>query len=530
MDTGDVLHILIKDFIGTFPDIELAGDYEASPYFDFLWTGEIDGNYLVSDTDGRRIEIIGKDFTGSFIPEASTATFKLVNDADFIIDDCTDYLWFEYSSVIQRNVTVTELISNNYRTVVKYNNIAPFDITAIGILKSSVILYDNLINYLSSNFELWLFWSGYWNDYGYFKDNRIMTIGNAIAIGSGSLTATSPPSAPSLLSATAISFTRIDLAWTNPGGSYDGNKIYISTDNINFTLVDTIATTTSYSVTGLTAGTHYYFIVRTFRGLLISSDSNTADTSTVAYDVATSSLIARFTTPATAPLSVAINTLILGLKAGVYHAGGTWWDKIDCLQKYNMLAVDQCLPNWKGNVWNATLVGSPTFTAKSNIQGGTGKYINTGFIPSDGVNFQRNDASWFNGRFYSAAADYVDGGYNTAPGLYMMYARTDGNYCRLNTDTANPDLRVMVDNSYNIMTRSAASVSRYYTDVWYAVNTTSTGRPTVVIIVNGCNDDGVFSGNTNKSKGQLFGAYFTDAECDSIRILLEAFDTTVAAL
>jgi hypothetical protein len=253
----------------------------------------------------------------------------------------------------------------------------------------------------------------------------------------------------------------------------------------------------------------------------------------VSYDTATTALLARFSTPATAPLAAAIDTLILGLKAGVHHAGGTWWDKIDCLQKYNMLAVDQCLPNWKGNVWNATLVNSPVFTAKTGIVGSVTpvRCINTGFKPSDGVNFLQNDASWFCGYVTCPDTGRFEGAYNTAPAFYACHTRPDGAFDRFNSATENATPRAKTAGTYNILTRSAASVSRIYNGVgWYASNTTSDGRTTATMHAVGCDQDGVITGSINSSQGHLFGAYFTDTECDSIRVLLEAFDATVAAL
>jgi hypothetical protein len=171
MDAGDVLHILVKDLIGTLPEISLTGENDI--LFDFLWTGDISGDYLISDTDGRKIEIIGKDFVSSYIPYTSTSTFKLIDNMDFIADDI-DNLWFDGSGG-QKSVTVADLINTDYsRTVIKFANSSPYHIYAIGILNSAIILTQAQINYLHSEFWLWLFWSGVFNDYGYLKDNRLI--------------------------------------------------------------------------------------------------------------------------------------------------------------------------------------------------------------------------------------------------------------------------------------------------------------------------------------------------------------------
>jgi hypothetical protein len=253
-------------------------------YFDYLWLGDIQGNYMMNSLgDGRKITIIGKDWvsnpdpTSNIIPGSSTCRLNLDHDADYILDDCTDYLWFECLTGIQRNTTPLELISDNYRTLVKYRETPPFDISAIGLLKDSVILTDAIIDEISEDFRLWILWSQIWNDNGFIKNNRSMYLSSIVAIGSGTLTPRLPNDAPSGLTATPVTSSRIDLAWTNPAGTYSGIRVYRSVDNVNFTLIDTIAYVTSYSATSLTSATHYYFKVQAFSGLFTTIYSNTAD-------------------------------------------------------------------------------------------------------------------------------------------------------------------------------------------------------------------------------------------------------------
>jgi len=78
--------------------------------------------------------------------------------------------------------------------------------------------------------------------------------------------------APTLLSATAISDVQIDLAWTVNSMNRDGHRIYISTDNVTFTEKGTVLTdTATYSATGLTPYTIYYFKVVAYK-LAVESD------------------------------------------------------------------------------------------------------------------------------------------------------------------------------------------------------------------------------------------------------------------
>src|SRR5581483_11457602 len=94
-------------------------------------------------------------------------------------------------------------------------------------------------------------------------------------------TAAVPP-APTGLSASAVSSSQIQLAWT-PGDTSNttGFKVERSTDGVNFTPVATVdAATTSYTDTGLSAGTTYIYRVRAYNDAGNSGYSNTASAST----------------------------------------------------------------------------------------------------------------------------------------------------------------------------------------------------------------------------------------------------------
>lgn len=142
--------------------------------FDYLWIGQVVGDYLISETDGRRITIIGKDFAGIYIPDSSVATFQLAADPDFILDDAPDHFWFDAGGN-QNIITLADLIGADYtRTFIKYANFSPYNVYAIGLLNSGVVLTPAQIDELHEYFWLWLFWSGVLNDYGFLKDNRLL--------------------------------------------------------------------------------------------------------------------------------------------------------------------------------------------------------------------------------------------------------------------------------------------------------------------------------------------------------------------
>ena len=94
------------------------------------------------------------------------------------------------------------------------------------------------------------------------------------------------PTAPSVLSATAVSQTQISLSWTDNANNEDGFYIDEATDG-GFTqnvVTSTVAAdVTALNVTGLSANTTYYFRVRAFNVIGASTDSNTASATTLDY-------------------------------------------------------------------------------------------------------------------------------------------------------------------------------------------------------------------------------------------------------
>jgi glucose/arabinose dehydrogenase len=71
------------------------------------------------------------------------------------------------------------------------------------------------------------------------------------------------PTAPSGLQLSAPSSQQINLSWTDNSNNEQGFRIQRSTDNVNFAnIATTPANTTSFSDTGLTPGTLYYYRVR----------------------------------------------------------------------------------------------------------------------------------------------------------------------------------------------------------------------------------------------------------------------------
>lgn len=88
---------------------------------------------------------------------------------------------------------------------------------------------------------------------------------------------TTPPVAPTGLTASAVSATQINLAWADNSSNEAGFRVERSTDGINFTQVATPgAGATTFSNTGLTASTAYTYRVRAYNAAGDSDPTNDA--------------------------------------------------------------------------------------------------------------------------------------------------------------------------------------------------------------------------------------------------------------
>jgi titin len=102
-----------------------------------------------------------------------------------------------------------------------------------------------------------------------------------------------PPAAPSNLTATTVSPSRIDLAWTDNSTYEQGFRLERSTDGVNFAvLVSPAANATSYSNTSLSAGVTYSYRIRAYDSVNNSGYSNVASATTAAPPAAPTGLAA----------------------------------------------------------------------------------------------------------------------------------------------------------------------------------------------------------------------------------------------
>lgn len=87
---------------------------------------------------------------------------------------------------------------------------------------------------------------------------------------------------PTGLTATAASSSQINLAWTATSGATSYNVLRSTTNGGPYSTVTTGVTSTSYSDTGLTALTTYYYVVQAVSSYGTSSDSSPASATTQA--------------------------------------------------------------------------------------------------------------------------------------------------------------------------------------------------------------------------------------------------------
>src|SRR5207245_9404054 len=97
--------------------------------------------------------------------------------------------------------------------------------------------------------------------------------------------------APGNLAATVARARQIILSWSNNDATSTGSKIYRSTDGINYTWAYTTSQGVgSYSITGLSPSTTYYFKVAAYNSVGNSAYSNTMSATTMAVPPAPSNL------------------------------------------------------------------------------------------------------------------------------------------------------------------------------------------------------------------------------------------------
>lgn len=105
-----------------------------------------------------------------------------------------------------------------------------------------------------------------------------------VSIGIDAIKGVAKPNGnPSACALTVIDDTTLQVDWTNGATNQDGTYVYVSTDNVTFTLGTTaLGSLTTKNLTGLTAGTLYYVKVAHYKGTKLSEYSNIDSATTYA--------------------------------------------------------------------------------------------------------------------------------------------------------------------------------------------------------------------------------------------------------
>lgn len=143
--------------------------------FLFIWTGKYDGDNLKDDLGGAAvITVTDKDWTTSFIPPTTAATFAVPDNATFLAADGADDFWFNASNALLQKTHANLIASTTARTFIKYADTSPHNVYGIGILKDGETLTDGEKIKLNRYFRLWAEYWGELMDSGYLKSNRIV--------------------------------------------------------------------------------------------------------------------------------------------------------------------------------------------------------------------------------------------------------------------------------------------------------------------------------------------------------------------
>jgi titin len=157
-----------------------------------------------------------------------------------------------------------------------------------------------VIAYLSSNEISYVNTTLTANTHYYYRVAAFNLGGDSAYAFADVITPPSPPAAPSGVTATAISQTQIALGWTDNAGNETGFRIERSLDGMNFALLTTVAMdVTSFTDTGLSPITTYYYRVIAFNAGGTSAASNIGSATTPDYPPASPSALVATAVSAT---------------------------------------------------------------------------------------------------------------------------------------------------------------------------------------------------------------------------------------
>ena len=246
------------------------------PVLNYSVTGYYFGQQVGTYPDGSPRYHLGEDVLASEGTEVRAAANGLVTRI-YSNTTCTDNRWGTLV-IIEHQLPSGDPAGGNVYSM--YGHLRGGDIK---VSVDAEITKGTLIGFVGANGPE----NGCWEPHLHFAihkgayDGGIQAYGDAAARAnflnpsdfvSARQDGSQPPAAPSNLSATARSRTRIDLTWTNNSNDEDGFKIFRDGSQIATVGVDT----TSHDDNDLICGTTYRYYVKAYNGFGDSERSNTA--------------------------------------------------------------------------------------------------------------------------------------------------------------------------------------------------------------------------------------------------------------
>jgi hypothetical protein len=140
---------------------------------------------------------------------------------------------------------------------------------------------------------------------------------------------------------------------------------------------------------------------------------------------------------------------------------GVWGD-IDLLYIFATQDSATALLNIRGTLYNATAVGSPTFTANQGFMGGTGKYINTNWNPATQIvpHYRLTNAHWMIRSNTNVAENTMVLGNNLSSNHWFLRLASDQGYTRFHNGGGTPE--TVTTSQGTFMVDKTATGNRWY--------------------------------------------------------------------
>jgi hypothetical protein len=344
-----------------------------------------------------------------------------------------------------------------------------------------------------------------------------------IGIGRPSISWSSYP--PTGLTATVISDTQIDLAWTNVDTKGDGVKVYMSTDGVTYILKSTVVLgVTTANAIGLTEDTLYYFYVISYKGTKESDSSTTAIGTT-------------FVTAYNTVLTAMTNKPVLAdklyqndwLKGFVDNGLVSKAELLDMFSVHVNTASEAFI-NWKNpGTFNPSGVNTPAFEAYSGFTGNVAgvKYVRLNFIPSsDGTLVSQNSICAIVGVSSADALDFYDFGATTGVAHLVLNSHSGAGgslttFC--NSGAPAGILGTSGIGHFTISRGAAANYDNYYNFIKENDVVVSNGVCTNELYTCGYNSNGVPSPSERQIRYIFLFSYLTEIEVQIAIILTENY-------